>query len=52
MTRRFADFSKPAPAEWRFKDTIIVVIASAAAVGAFLMLFGLFLLTHPSGALG
>lgn len=50
MTRRFADFSKPAPPIWRFKDTVIVVLASTVAVGAFVGLGLLFLLVKPAGA--
>lgn len=49
MTRRFADFSKPAPAEWRFKDTAIVVLASTAAVAAFASLALLWYMMYPTG---
>lgn len=50
MTRRFADFSRPAPAPWRWTDTILVALGSAIAVASFVALGLLFLLVHPAGA--
>lgn len=49
MTRRFADFSRPAPQPWRWTDTVLVTIGSIIAVGAFAALGLIFLLVKPSG---
>tara|TARA_R110000868_G_scaffold409826_1_gene696161 strand:+ start:4020 stop:4469 length:450 start_codon:yes stop_codon:yes gene_type:complete len=38
MTRLFADFSRPAPAPWRWTDTVLVALGI------------LFLMVHPAGA--
>jgi hypothetical protein len=51
MTRQSADFRYPAPAPWRFKDTVIVVLASAVAVSAFAGLVLLWFMMHPTGTL-
>lgn len=50
MTRRFPDFSRPAPTPWRWTDTFLVGLCSAIAVAAFVALGLLFLLVKPAGA--
>ena len=50
MTRRFADFSRPAPKPWTLLDTFFAVVGSAIAVTAFAVLGILFLMMRPAGA--
>lgn len=45
MTRRFADFDHPRP-HYTVGDYVVVAVASLVGVVAFIVILGLFLLTH------
>lgn len=50
MTRRFADFSRPAPTPWTWVDTVLVGVVSIICTLAMLFIFVVCLLIRPAGA--
>lgn len=50
MSRRFADFSRPAKPDWGWLDTFFVVLAAMIGVLSFLFIATLFLLTGTARA--